>query len=146
MRLQVTIPGVPVPQGSKMPWGGEANPHVRAWRETVARAARELMPDGPWPGPVSVKVTFVFPRPKAHFRSGKYAHEVKLTAPKWHTSTPDLDKLQRALGDAFKGVVLRDDSQVAVWEVQKLYGLQPCAQVEVTTLTEEEPDGYHDQG
>lgn len=136
MRLELVIPGVPVPQGSKMPWGGEANPHVKAWRETVARAAREVMTDGPLTGPVFVKATFVFPRPKAHFRSGKFAHEVKLTAPRWHTSTPDLDKLQRALGDAFKGAVVRDDSQIAGWNTAKRYGSQPCA--ELTVFTEDE--------
>jgi len=142
MELTFVVPGVPVPQGSKMPWGGEANPHVKAWRATVAREARERLPEGPLHGPVRVVAIFVFPRPKAHYRSGKFAHEVKLTAPHWHTSTPDLDKLQRALGDAFKGVVLLDDSQVAIWEVRKVYGLQPCAQVVITTLTEEASDDH----
>ena len=136
--LHFTVPGVPVPQGSKMPWGGEANPHVKAWRETVARVAHEALPLGPIFGPVGVEVVFIFPRPKGHFRSGKFADQLKPTAPDWHTSTPDLDKLQRALGDAMKGVVLTDDSQIAAWTVMKRYGSRPCAQVSVTQLQEEE--------
>jgi len=137
--LHFTVAGTPVPQGSKMPWGGEANKHVQAWRETVAKAAREALLNGPLFGPVRVAVVFVFPRPKSHFRTGKYEGQLKPTAPEWHTGTPDLDKLQRALGDAFKaGGVLTDDSQIAAWDTRKLYGHRPGAQVTVTRLLEEE--------
>jgi len=120
-----------------MPWGGEANKHVQAWRESIARVAHEALPNGPIFGPVRVAVVFVFPRPKAHFRTGKFADQLRPTAPEWHTSTPDLDKLQRALGDAFKGVVLTDDSQIAAWDTRKLYGHRPGAQVVITPLKEE---------
>lgn len=135
--LHFTVPGIPVPQGSKTPWGSEANPHVKTWRETVARFAHEALPRGPLFGPVRVAVVFVFPRPKGHFRTGKYEGQLRPTAPEWHTSTPDLDKLQRALGDALKGVVLTDDSQIAAWDTRKLYGARPGAQVTVTRLEEE---------
>lgn len=130
------VPGVPVPQGSKMPWGGEANPHVKSWRASVAAVATDAMPGGPIDGPVNVIADFYFPRPKAHYGSGRNAARLKPTAPRWHTSTPDLDKLQRALGDAMKGTVLRDDSQVASWHVRKLYAAAtPRAVVRVETLT-----------
>jgi Holliday junction resolvase RusA-like endonuclease len=132
--VRFVVPGVPVPQGSKMPWGAEANPHVKSWRESVAREARDVMLDGPFAGPVRVVARFVFPRPKTHYRTGRYASQLRPDAPAFHTRTPDADKLQRALGDAFKGVVLRDDSQIAVWQVSKVYGDQPCADITVSTL------------
>jgi Holliday junction resolvase RusA-like endonuclease len=131
--LEFVVPGVPVPQGSKNPWGGEANPHVKSWRQTVAESARRngnTLVDGP----VAVSVSFVFPRPKKHFRTGKLAHELRPDAPRWHSSTPDLDKLQRAIGDAMKGVLLRDDSQIVFWKARKRYGSWARAEIRVTAL------------
>jgi Holliday junction resolvase RusA-like endonuclease len=141
LELSFTVPGTPAPQGSKTPFGGEANPHIKSWRETVARAAHERWPVGPIFGPVKVVVVFVFPRPKAHFRTGQYADVLRPNAPEWHTSTPDLDKLQRGIGDALKaGGMLRDDSQIAAWDVRKVYGHRPAAQITVRGLDHEELD------
>lgn len=131
--LEFVVPGVPIPQGSKNPWGGEANPHVKSWRETVAYAARKndtTIIDGP----VVVSATFVFPRPKKHFRTGKLSHELRTDAPRWHANTPDLDKLQRAVGDAMKGVLLRDDSQIVFWKARKRYGSWARAEIRVFAL------------
>jgi len=85
---------------------------------------------------VQVRALFVFPRPKADYRTGRCAEGLKDTAPWWHTGTPDLDKLQRALGDALKGPVLRDDAQIAAWNVSKRYGTEPRAEVAIDRLTE----------
>src|SRR5262245_5562628 len=115
-----TVFGVPVPQGSKMPYGGEANPHLSPWRSTVAEKAAEATNE-PLLGPVEVTAEFVFPRPKGHFRTGRRAGELKDSAPYWHTIKPDLDKLMRAIGDALSGTVLHDDSQIATWMVCKRY-------------------------
>ena len=132
-----TVHGVPAPQGSKNPWGGEANPRTRPWRAAVsAAAAEEMGEEGVLLGPVEVRVTFRFPRPKAHYRTGKNADLLRDTAPTFHTSYPDLDKLQRAIGDSLTGVVLRDDKQIARWVVAKEYGDQALAHVYVSPLEE----------
>jgi hypothetical protein len=34
--IRLTVIGIPAPQGSKTPWGSEANPRTRPWRATVA--------------------------------------------------------------------------------------------------------------
>lgn len=130
----ITVPGVPIPQGSKNPWGGEANPHTKGWRQAVAEQAAAAALSGPIDGPVEVQVNFVFPRPKAHYRTGAYALFLKPSAPFWHTSAPDLDKLQRAIGDALSGPVLRDDRQIAIWNALKLYGERPRAEITVRSL------------
>jgi Holliday junction resolvase RusA-like endonuclease len=132
--IAFTVPGVPIPQGSKTRWGTEDNPHTRGWRASVAEhAARLGVPV--LSGPVSVTVVFTFPRPKAHYRKGKHADELRESAPTWHSSVPDLDKLCRAIGDALAGVVIRNDSQIAAWHVSKLYGSPPRADVLIEPLT-----------
>jgi Holliday junction resolvase RusA-like endonuclease len=131
--ISFTVDGVPIPQGSKTRWGTEDNPHTRGWRSTVAEKAAALgVPY--FIGPVSVSVAFIFPRPKAHYRTGRHADELRETAPHWHTSVPDLDKLQRAIGDALAGPVLRNDSQIAAWNVTKRYGAPPRAVITIEAL------------
>lgn len=88
----------------------------------------------PFLAPVRVDVDFIFPRPKSHYRTGKNAHILREDAPNYHTSTPDLDKLQRAIGDALTGSVVRDDKQIAVWSVTKTYGAKAGADITVAPL------------
>lgn len=122
----ITIIGIPAPQGSKNPWGGEANPNTRPWRATVAAEAAlhrdQITGDSLAAGPLKVTARFYFPRPKSHYRTGKNAHVLKDTAPDYCATKPDLDKLQRAIGDALTGVLIRDDSQIVQWDATKLYG------------------------
>lgn len=130
------VPGVPQQQGSKTRWGTEENPHVIGWRQSVADHAQEIM--GPEPlinGAVLVKVIFTFPRPKTHYRTGKHAGLVKETAPQYHTGPPDLDKLQRAIGDSLTATIVRDDRQIAAWHTAKLYGERPGAYIGIEPLT-----------
>ena len=71
-------------------------------------------------GPILLVLHFFLPRPKHHFRSNG---ELKLTAPKWHTSKPDLDNLVKAVKDAITqiGVIWADDSQVCATVTEKIY-------------------------
>jgi len=39
--------------------------------------------------PVCVDINFYFPRPKSHYRTGKYAGQLKENAPSYHTKKPD---------------------------------------------------------
>ncbi len=100
----------------------DANKNSRAWMDAVAAEAaaawdgRDLLQ-----GPVAISVTFEFKRPKAHLRKNG---DVKPAAPELFTSSPDLDKLLRALGDALTGVVYADDRQVALYhDCEKRYTL-----------------------
>lgn len=121
-----TIIGVPAPQGSKTPWGSEANPNTKPWRATVAAEAAfhrdQITGDSLAAGPLKVTARFYFPRPKSHYRTGKRANELKDNAPTFCATKPDLDKLQRAIGDALTGVLIRDDNQIVHWVALKLYG------------------------
>ena len=65
---------------------------------------------------LAVAMHFIFPRPKAHFRSGKYAHLLKDSAPTIHTGKPDLDNAIKlvcdALGTPKNPLIYSDDSCV----------------------------------
>lgn len=125
-RIQFTVLGTPIPQGSKVrtQWGmREDNPKTRPWRQEVAAIALAAM-DGirPLVGPLNVSLEFIMPRPKSHYRTGKHAGTLKDNAPVFSPKKPDVDKLQRAVFDSCStaGVWL-DDSQVATVHARKCY-------------------------
>jgi Holliday junction resolvase RusA-like endonuclease len=132
VHIRFHVAGVPAPQGSKtIARTADGRPYVRAdnpitlipWRTAVATAAIEAMADlPPLPGPLALDALFRFPRPKAHYRTGRNAGELKPTAPNLHHGRPDLDKLLRALGDALTGIVWTDDGQLARIQARKVYG------------------------
>ena len=68
-----------------------------------------------------VWIEFLMERPKKHFRTGKHAGELRPDAQKWHTVKPDLTKLCRSTEDAMSGIVWRDDSLIAMHNLQKRY-------------------------
>jgi Holliday junction resolvase RusA-like endonuclease len=127
-----SVDGVPAPQGSKTigkgkrgPFVREDNPATMPWRQAIAFAAREAMDDlglPPLTDPVLLEISFRFPRPKSHYRTGKHAGELKPSAPAWCATQPDLDKLVRAVGDAITGIVVVSDAQIVEVEAVKVYG------------------------
>ena len=128
--IELTVHGIPAPQGSKTPWGQEANPNTRPWRAAVASQAATTMNGQPLlTGPLTLEVVFIFPRPKHHYRSGTHSHELKPSAPVHHAGKPDVDKLLRAIGDSLTGTVIRDDAQIARVIATKLYGEPACARI-----------------
>jgi Holliday junction resolvase RusA-like endonuclease len=132
MTIRFTVIGLPAPQGSKTPWGSEANPRTRPWRAAVAEKAAQAV-DVPLTGPVSVIAEFYFPRPKSHY-GGKNANVLKASAPVFVEKKPDADKLARAIGDSLSGVVVRDDAQIAAWWIVKRYGEPARVELRVATL------------
>lgn len=121
----------------------DVNQKARPWMQSVRNAAAEVLPEGfeLLRGPVNVKVTFSFARPKGHFRTGRSAGDMKRAAPHRHSSTPDLDKLCRAIGDSLTGVVFADDRQIAAWHAEKVYTVgSEGATVEIQELHQKSGD------
>jgi crossover junction endodeoxyribonuclease RusA len=126
--VHFVVPGTPRPKGSAK-WiarGGKAvplpNDRLVAWVGAVAAAAQAAMVGRDvLGGPVCLVAFYMFQRPKAHYRTGRYANELKPTAPTSHTKTPDTSKLVRALEDALTGVVWVDDRQVCWLEAHKVW-------------------------
>lgn len=99
--------GNPAPQGSKEAKGTykvgngksrtrlvEANKRLKPWRSAIREAMESLIADIPdWAAidyPVRVEATFTMPATKASVARGDV----------YHTGVPDLDKLERGLGDS----------------------------------------------
>ena len=124
------VPGEPVTEGSTKAFASgqrvvvthDRGQELDAWRLKVAHAAEAAARKAGWAprhdGPVAVTATFVLPHPKSVPRSRKWPH-----------TKPDLDKLQRAVGDALapykRPGVLRDDSRIVEWRASKCYAGGP---------------------
>lgn len=107
---------------------------AEGWKGQIALAARFCASLGIL-GPVRVDIDFMFPRPKAHFRTGKHAGELRPDAPVWHTSKPDRDNAEKAVLDCLTQLgVWRDDCQVCAGEVTKRYSNRPGATIAITKL------------
>lgn len=135
--LYFTAYGIPRPQGSKRHVGGgrlvEAS-NVKPWRAAIADAVFKAMvqtsDERPFTEPVIVYATFFLPKPKT----------VKRDLP---SVPPDLDKLQRALGDALSvdTNILEDDSLIVFWVASKVYVSNPAdagVRVAIRKVTDQE--------
>lgn len=96
--------------------------------------AMQARPSEPILGPVSLSLQFFFPRPKSHYRTGKYSDQLKANAPLLHISKPDADNLVKLVKDALNGVFWHDDSQVCVLYAEKKYSLSPRTEVELASI------------
>lgn len=141
--------GMPTPQGSKKIAGKrliESAKGLDSWREAIRLQARKaVLKKEDWQGaitqPVIIQATFTMPHTEASKKRGDV----------FHASAPDLDKLQRALGDAIspqpvppsvgkgfaqnarkrlreearvqarKFSILADDALIVSWESAKVY-------------------------
>lgn len=143
--LTATVPGKPRPQGSmtlaRNPRTGQE--FAKYGQETVLH--RNLVIDvlrQHWAGrpalsgPIAVRCTFRFARPKSHYGTGRNAGVLKESAPHYMTSAPDGDKLLRLVNDALTiAGVLDDDAQVALQRAEKVYADSPGSLIEVFRLT-----------
>lgn len=88
--------------------------------------------------PVSVQLDFNFKRPASHYRTGKFSHELRDDAPRWHVKKPDADNLAKAVLDALTDMKFwHDDSQVISLTITKKWAdianpgclilVEPCA-------------------
>lgn len=132
MTIILEIAGHPTPQGSKRAWvqngharmAEQTGDRLRSWRQDVKAAAIAARNGSPISEPVFVTLEFRFPRPKAHYRGGKFSHLLKDNAPAYPTSrsTGDIEKLIRSTHDAITSADLWvDDSLVAAVLASKAF-------------------------
>lgn len=144
-RLEFVVYGKPQPGGSKriVPSGRPGgrshltadNPSVRQWMDRVAAEAGEAMDGGALlEGALTLVARFYVVRPQGHFGTGRNAGALRASAPEHPTTRPDVTKLVRAVEDALKGVVWRDDAQVVWQTTSKQYGEPARVEVEVAAV------------
>ena len=110
---------------------------VQVFKYAIQCEAIKFFTGTPTTEPVKLSLTFVFSRPKVHYRTGRYADEMRKDAPEWHTHKPDIENCAKACLDALTGIVYKDDSQVCSLHITKKYHLdgdQAVTWIEIETL------------
>jgi Holliday junction resolvase RusA-like endonuclease len=122
------VTGRPAAKGSMRPIGGgrmiHMSKHLAAWAKAVTAAATAAAGPGwePYDGPLSIHADFYLAHPKKT-RFG--AHPA---------GPPDLDKLQRAIGDVLKTAgIYTDDARIVAWHAAKHWatGCEPGADITI---------------
>ncbi len=118
--IRIRVIGTPAPQGSKRHVGKgimvESSKKVRPWREAVANAAVDQVPESlrGMDGPLTLLVTFVMPR------LGDSASRKRVAM--GPIGPPDLSKLVRSTEDALTTAgIWRDDARVVWTLAEKRY-------------------------
>jgi Holliday junction resolvase RusA-like endonuclease len=121
MKLEVF--GMPAPQGSKRHIGRgillEQSKKVKPWRDAIMRyAIEQKVFNRQLTGALKIEIDFYLPRPLNH----RGVRGLKLSAPLWPTTTPDLDKLIRSTLDGLKlAGVVKDDALFVKINASKEY-------------------------
>ncbi len=153
------VSGLPRPGGSKTAqayYGRDGKPLMKGgrvligtrdaggkktenWRAVVAHEGRLAYQGDPLDCALLVEMTFVMPRPKGHYRTGKFSNVLRDDAPTHHTSAPDALKLARSTEDALTGIIWNDDSRTAKLIVEKVYGERPGVRITVAPIAAAAP-------
>ncbi len=132
--IQLTILGKPTAKAR--PRFFRKGKHIGTYNPQTAEEKRFLhevqqqYTGEPLSGPLWVDMEFVIPRPKKHFRTGKYAHYIKDTAPFYCVNKPDVDNLIKFAMDCM-GCLYDDDKSVVAVRGVKRYGSKPRTIIKV---------------
>ena len=120
--------------GTGRPLMVDDNPRLKNWRGQLQAAMLQCAPSAPIDAPVWVRLRVYVPRPRSHYGTGKNADKLKETAPFHPCTGKDLDKIQRAVGDAGTGIWWRDDNRICAWDVCRLYDARERVEVSSEVL------------
>lgn len=110
------------------------------WKKLVKDAALAAIGGTPLDGAVTVQLTFVFGRPKAHYGTGRNSDKLKSWAPSLHVQKPDVDNLAKAVLDALVDCkAMGDDARVISLNISKFWAndtgvARPGVLVQVTEI------------
>lgn len=117
------------PRGGGRPFAHVYTPaKTRDYESDLSRAAKEAMGTR-WPSdkPIALMVHAFMPIPISWSEKDRQA---ALIGAKAHTSTPDLDNLGKAVGDACNDIIWLDDSQIIDLRIIKRYSDIPALRIE----------------
>lgn len=131
MRFKVLVNAVIASQGSMTLGYSRAkrrmvvkhdNPRkLLEYRGAIQKAYLKFAPPRPMDAPFRLFITVYFPRPKSHYRKGRFSHLLKPDAPPYPTTELDVDKTKRAIFDAGSKIIWIDDSRIVDSRIRKLY-------------------------
>ena len=81
----------------------------------------ENFPEQKMTKPIKCVLNFYCKRPKTHYKTGKNAHILKDTAPKYNINNKDLDNMVKFVLDALNDKLYTDDSLIFEITCSKLY-------------------------
>ena len=96
----------------------------------------EFNPNKMLKGNIMLSITFYMPRPKSHYRTGRYKHLLKKDSPKLHIVKPDIDNLAKFVMDSLQGILWDDDSYICALEARKVYSDKPRTEIEYWKINE----------
>ena len=89
-------------------------------------------------GAISLSLSFYMPRPKHHYRTGKFHHLLKDGSPTLHIVKPDIDNLSKFVMDALQGIIWDDDCYIYSLEARKVYSDKPRTEIEYWQIKKRE--------
>ena len=101
-------------------------------KKAIKLKTNKFAPKTPIEGSIRIYLQFYMPRPKSHFRTGKFKNEYKPNVPIFHTNTPDIDNLIKMILDSLNKKFFIDDKQICQLQAEKLYcdkGEQPRTEI-----------------
>ena len=81
----------------------------------------ENFPEEKMTKPIKCVLNFYCKRPKTHYKTGKNAHILKDTAPKYNINNKDLDNMVKFVLDALNDKLYTDDSLIFEITCSKMY-------------------------
>ena len=126
-------PRVSVRAGRGFAYNADSKDMV-AWKKALDSALAEI-PNRGLDGPMHVELVFRLPRPKAHYRTGKFSHLLKDSAPGDEGSRCDVDNLSKVILDKItRSGYWIDDNQVVFLSVRKRWAYSEKAGCEIRVI------------
>ena len=107
---------------------------MKDWKQALDAALYEISDRG-IDGPVEVTLRFSLPRPRSHYRTGKFSHLLKDSAPGDHQSRCDIDNISKVVLDKItRAGIWIDDSQVISLTASKRWSDCQSGGCEITII------------
>ena len=115
--------------------GGYYDPSSKDKRDIWLQIAKHC-PKKPLTGEIDLKLIFYMPRPKGHYRTGKYSHLLKEKCKDmvYVKCKPDLDNLCKFYMDLMNKGFYVDDSQICWLQAVKKYSDLPRTMVYIDEI------------
>jgi Holliday junction resolvase RusA-like endonuclease len=103
--------------------GGTYDPSKKD-KDDFVQLIADVLPEEKMTKPIQCTLYFFCKRPKHHYKTGKNAHILKDTSPKYNVNNKDLDNMVKFVLDALNDKLYTDDSLIIEIQCRKLYSTE----------------------